>query len=161
CRSCRSRRGRDCSRSFRSFPFFVLPDPTRQNRRELRQQGHPVVRFRSFLEATFMPDQALTLSPSLLDGAAAAELVASYPAVSPLAQAKDIGRIDVHLARYIALSPICFVATADKTGRQDVTPRGDPPGSFKVLDEKTIAFADRPGNNRLDTLKNILENPEI
>ena len=43
----------------------------------------------------------------------------------------------------------------------DVTPRGDPPGSFKVLDAHTLAIADRPGNNRLDTLKNLLENPEI
>ena len=47
------------------------------------------------------------------------------------------------------------------SGKQDVTPRGDPPGAFKVLDEHTIALADRPGNNRLDTLKNLLENPEI
>jgi len=108
-----------------------------------------------------MPDNVFPRSPTLLDAAQAAELVASYPAVSTLAQAKDIGRLDVHLGRYIALSPICFVATADKTGKQDVTPRGDPPGSFKVLDEKTLALADRPGNNRLDTLKNILENPEI
>jgi PPOX class probable FMN-dependent enzyme len=112
-----------------------------------------------------MPDHALTpvtpKSPALLDSAAAAALVASYPAVSTLAQAKDIGRLDVHLGRYIALSPICFIATADKTGKQDVTPRGDPPGAFKVLDDKTLAFADRPGNNRLDTLKNLLENPEI
>ena len=110
-----------------------------------------------------MPDQALRSSgaPALLDPAAAAELVASYGEVSPTARLKDIGRIDAHMGRYIGLSPICFVATADKAGKQDVTPRGDPPGSFKVLDEKTIAFADRPGNNRLDTLKNILENPEI
>ena len=42
-----------------------------------------------------------------------------------------------------------------------MTPRGDPPGSFKVIDEHTIAIPDRPGNNRLDTLKNLLENPEI
>ena len=112
-----------------------------------------------------MPDQAFppvsSKSPALLDGAAAAALVASYPPVSGTAQVKDIGRIDVHMGRYIALSPICLVATADKTGKQDVTPRGDPPGSFKVLDEKTIAIADRPGTNRLDTLKNLLENPEI
>src|SRR5437879_130401 len=85
-----------------------------------------------------MPDQAFPRSPALLDAAQAAELVASYPGVSKLAEAKDIGRIDVHLGRYLALSPICFVATADKTGQQDVTPRGDPPGAFKVLDEKTL-----------------------
>ena len=112
-----------------------------------------------------MPDQAFppvqSKSPVLLDATAAAALVASYPPVSGTAQVKDIGRIDVHMGRFIALAPICLVATADKSGKQDVTPRGDPPGSFKVLDEKTIAIADRPGNNRLDTLRNILENPEI
>ena len=108
-----------------------------------------------------MPDQAFPRTPALIDATAAAALVASYPPVSPTAQVKDIGRIDVHMGKFITLAPICLVATADKAGKQDVTPRGDPPGSFKVLDEKTIALADRPGNNRLDTLKNLLENPEI
>jgi PPOX class probable FMN-dependent enzyme len=100
-------------------------------------------------------------SPALLDAAGAAALVGSYAAVSKGAALKDIGRIDVHMGRFIGLSPLCLVATADASGKQDVTPRGDPPGSFKVLDERTIALADRPGNNRLDTLKNLLENPEI
>jgi hypothetical protein len=59
------------------------------------------------------------------------------------------------------MAPICFVSTASADGKQDVTPRGDPPGSFKVIDEHTLAFPDRPGNNRLDTLKNLVENPEI
>ena len=77
------------------------------------------------------------------------------------AAVKDIGRIDPHMGRFIALSPMCLVATADASGKQDVTPRGDPPGSFKVLDEHTLAIADRPGNTRLDTLRNLLENPEI
>ena len=108
-----------------------------------------------------MPDTALPRSPALLDAAGAAALVASYAAVSKGAQLKDIGRIDVHMGRFIALSPLCLIATADAAGKQDVTPRGDPPGAFKVLDEHTIALADRPGNNRLDTLKNLLENPEI
>lgn len=108
-----------------------------------------------------MPDSVLARSPALLSAEEAAALVESYGAVSPTAKLKDIGRIDPHLARFIAMAPICFVATASAEGRQDVTPRGDPPGSFKVLDERTIAFADRPGNNRLDTLRNLLENPEI
>jgi uncharacterized protein len=108
-----------------------------------------------------MPDTALPRSPALLDKSGAAALVASYAAVSKTAAIKDIGRIDGHMGRFIALSPMCLVATADATGKQDVTPRGDPPGAFKVLDERTIALADRPGNNRLDTLKNLLENPEI
>ena len=108
-----------------------------------------------------MPDSVLVKVPAVLDAAGAAALVASYAAVTPTAAAKDIGRIDAHMGRYIALSPICMVSTADAAGKQDVTPRGDPPGSFKVLDEHTIALADRPGNNRLDTLKNLLENPEV
>jgi uncharacterized protein len=108
-----------------------------------------------------MPDTVTTFAPALLDDAEARALVGSYAAVSPLAAKKDIGRLDAHMKKFIALSPICFVATADAQGRGDVTPRGDPPGAFKVLDDKTVAIADRPGNNRLDTLKNILENPEI
>ena len=108
-----------------------------------------------------MPDALAPRSPALLDAASAAALVASYAAPSKPAALKDIGRIDVHLGRFIGLSPLCLVATADASGKQDVTPRGDPPGSFKVLDEHTIALADRPGNRRLDTLKNLLENPEI
>lgn len=113
-----------------------------------------------------MPDSALPPSaaarpPVLLDTAGAAALVASYAAVSKGAALKDIGRIDVHMARFIGLAPLCLVSTADAAGKQDVTPRGDPPGSFKVIDEKTLALADRPGNNRLDTLKNLIENPEI
>lgn len=108
-----------------------------------------------------MPDSVLSKAPAVLDAEGARALVASYDAVTPTAAKKDIGRIDVHMGRFIGLSPLCFVTTADASGKQDVTPRGDPPGSFKVLDEKTIAFCDRPGNNRLDTLRNLLENPEI
>jgi PPOX class probable FMN-dependent enzyme len=108
-----------------------------------------------------MPDALAPRSPALLDAAGAAALVASYAPVGKGALLKDIGRIDVHMSRFIALSPLCLIATADASGKQDVTPRGDPPGSFKVLDEHTIALADRPGNNRLDTLKNLLENPEV
>ena len=123
---------------------------------------HPVLGFSSVLEGTFMPDAlSPSFSPATLDPEEARALVGSYPPVSALAEKKDIGRIDPHIRRYIELSPICFVATSDTEGREDVTPRGDPPGSFKVLDERTVAFADRPGNNRLDTLRNLLENPEI
>lgn len=108
-----------------------------------------------------MPDSVPSRGPALLDAAGAAALVGSYAAVSKGAALKDIGRIDTHMRRFIALSPICLVSTADAAGKQDVTPRGDPPGSFKVLDEKTVAISDRPGNNRLDTLRNLIENPEI
>jgi hypothetical protein len=110
-----------------------------------------------------MPDSVLppASAPALLSADEARALVGAYPPVSPLAALKDIGRLDPHLARFISMSPICFVSTADAAGKQDVSPRGDPPGSFKVIDAHTLAFPDRPGNNRLDTLKNLVENPEI
>jgi len=111
-----------------------------------------------------MPDSVQappSAPPRLLSADEARAFVGSYPPVSPLAALKDIGRLDPHLARFIGMAPICFVSTSDAEGQQDVTPRGDPPGSFKVIDEHTLAFPDRPGNNRLDTLKNLVENPEI
>jgi len=110
-----------------------------------------------------MPDSLTPPSagPQVLDADAARALVASYAKPGALAAAKDIGRIDRHLRRYIELSPFCCIATADAQGNQDVTPRGDPPGSFKVFGEHIVAIPDRPGNNRLDTLKNLLVNPKI
>ena len=109
-----------------------------------------------------MPDSlAPAAPPALLDAADARALVEGYGKPMPVAAIKDIGRIDQHMKRFIEMAPFCCVSTADAEGRQDVTPRGDPPGSFKVLDEKTLAIADRPGNNRLDTLHNLLANPNI
>ena len=110
-----------------------------------------------------MPDSLTPglAAPTVLGDEDARALVASYARPGPVAVAKNIGRIDPHLRRYIEMSPFCCVATADVEGRQDVTPRGDPPGSFKVFGEHTIAIPDRPGNNRLDTLKNLLANPQI
>src|SRR5262245_14590316 len=109
-----------------------------------------------------MPDSVMPKTrPVLLDAEAMKALVESYPKVSGAAVAKDIGRIDAHLRHFIEKSPFVCLATADGQGRVDVGPRGDPPGSFKVIDEKMIAIADRPGNNRLDGLKNLLTNPRI
>src|SRR5689334_4840991 len=81
---------------------------------------------------TFMPDSVLppASAPKLLSDDEARALIGAYPPVSPLAALKDIGRLDPHLARFIAMAPICFVSTASADGKQDVTPRGDPPGSF-------------------------------
>lgn len=63
--------------------------------------------------------------------------------------------------RWLAASPMVLVATAGVDGSCDVSPRGDPPGATLVLDERTIALPDRPGNKRVDGLRNILENPHV
>jgi PPOX class probable FMN-dependent enzyme len=62
---------------------------------------------------------------------------------------------------WLAASPFCLVATADADGRCDVSPKGDPPGWVHVLDDRTIALPERPGNRRADGLRNILSNPHI
>jgi uncharacterized protein len=62
--------------------------------------------------------------------------------------------------QWLAASPFCLVATSDETGACDVSPKGDPPGQLAhVIDEKTIALAERPGNRRADGYKNVLANP--
>ena len=54
-----------------------------------------------------------------------------------------------------------LIGSTDGEGNADVTPKGDRPGFVAVLDDPTIAIPDRPGNNRLDTLENILADPAI
>jgi len=58
-------------------------------------------------------------------------------------------------------SPLCMIATADTEGNCDVSPRGDPPGFARVLDDSTLALPDRPGNRRADSFRNVLANPRV
>ncbi|SCL55721.1 pyridoxamine 5'-phosphate oxidase family protein [Micromonospora peucetia] len=62
---------------------------------------------------------------------------------------------------WLAASPFCLVATAGADGSCDVSPKGDPPGFALVLDERTIAIPERPGNRRADGYRNILDNPHV
>ncbi|MGI8903640.1 MAG: pyridoxamine 5'-phosphate oxidase family protein [Solirubrobacteraceae bacterium] len=62
---------------------------------------------------------------------------------------------------WLAASPLCLLATAAADGSCDVSPKGDPPGFTHVLDSRTIAIPDRPGNRRVDGFCNVLENPHV
>ncbi len=63
---------------------------------------------------------------------------------------------------WLAASPFCVLATADAEGRCDASPKGDPPGQLvHVIDDRTIALAERPGNRRADGYRNILTNPHV
>jgi PPOX class probable FMN-dependent enzyme len=63
---------------------------------------------------------------------------------------------------WLAASPFCMLATADAEGNLDVSPKGDPAGSLAhVIDDTTIAIAERPGNRRADGYRNILQNPHV
>ncbi|MFA1550318.1 pyridoxamine 5'-phosphate oxidase family protein [Actinomadura chokoriensis] len=74
---------------------------------------------------------------------------------------KDIGRIDEHARTLIAHSPLVLLATSTPEGTCDVSPRGDPAGSVLVLDDHRLAIADRPGNHRVDSFRNVLHNPHV
>ncbi|MCA2190571.1 pyridoxamine 5'-phosphate oxidase family protein [Nonomuraea cavernae] len=74
---------------------------------------------------------------------------------------KDIGRIDEHARTIIAHSPFVLLATSNADGACDLSPRGDPAGSVLVLDDHRLVLADRPGNHRLDSLRNIVHNPHV
>jgi PPOX class probable FMN-dependent enzyme len=64
--------------------------------------------------------------------------------------------------QWLAASPFCVLATSDAQGRCDASPKGDPAGSlFHVLDDVTIAIAERPGNKRADGYLNVLSNPHV
>jgi hypothetical protein len=65
------------------------------------------------------------------------------------------------LEEFITKSPFFLVATADGEGNCDVSPKGDPPGAVKIIDRRTIAIPDRPGNRRVDGHRNVLENPHV
>ncbi|GAA1431707.1 pyridoxamine 5'-phosphate oxidase family protein [Microlunatus lacustris] len=64
--------------------------------------------------------------------------------------------------QWLAASPFCLLATADADGRCDVSPKGDPAGDLvHVLDDRTLALAERPGNRRVDGFRNVLANPHV
>jgi PPOX class probable FMN-dependent enzyme len=84
-----------------------------------------------------------------------------FQAQTTLAIHKVQRSLDAHARAFIERSPFVCLGTQDVDGRADVSPRGDPVGFVKILDEHTLAIPDRTGNNRLDSLVNILSNPSV
>ncbi len=90
-----------------------------------------------------------------------AELEALYGQPSGAAVAKEIDHLNGPYRAFIEKAPFCAIASAGSEGL-DCTPRGDPVGSFvRVVDERTLLIPDRRGNNRIDTLRNIVETGRI
>lgn len=90
------------------------------------------------------------------------QLVAVIGEPSERTRTKVRPQLDDADRRWLAEAPLCFLATSDDTGRCDVSPRGDPPGSLvHVLDDHTVALAERPGNRRVDGYRNLLTNPRV
>jgi uncharacterized protein len=86
---------------------------------------------------------------------------AHYGQPSHMSTAKELDRLDKHCRAFIALSPFLVIASSDRAGRLDASPRGDAPGFVAVLDDRRLLIPDRLGNNRVDTMMNIAENPHV
>ncbi len=89
-----------------------------------------------------------------------AELDALYGRPVGAAVFKEIDHISEHYRQFIELAPFVLVATSGPDGL-DCTPRGDPPGFARVVDKSTLMLPDRRGNNRIDTLRNLVRDPRI
>lgn len=83
-----------------------------------------------------------------------------YKEPTPRALAKQIPSLEPHSRKFISLSPFCVIATGDASGL-DASPRGGPPGFVRIVDDHTLWLPDSPGNNRLDSMSNLLSNQQI
>jgi PPOX class probable FMN-dependent enzyme len=84
-----------------------------------------------------------------------------YGAPNERSLKKELTRFDRHCRNFIALSPFLVIASSDPSGRCDASPKGDAPGFVRVVDDTTLLIPDRLGNNRIDTLGNLLARPGI
>lgn len=95
-------------------------------------------------------------------------LITSLPAlrelfapVNPRSALKELQQLDGHATRFISLSPFVVISSYGADGRADTSPRGGDAGFVKVVDAGSLLIADSPGNNRLDTLENIVATKQI
>lgn len=87
-------------------------------------------------------------------------LSAIYAPPAERVRLKQVDRLDAHCRAFIAASPFCVLATCGRSGA-DCSPRGDAPGFVAVADDRTLLIPDRRGNNRIDSLRNIIDNPRV
>jgi uncharacterized protein len=79
----------------------------------------------------------------------------------PVVVSKIVDRLNHATRRFIELAPFVCLATSDADGHCDVSPRGDPAGFVRILDDRTLLVPDRPGNRIADSLRNMLQNPRV
>ena len=89
-----------------------------------------------------------------------AALEALYGTVNEVSALKEITYLHPHYAAFVKASPFAVLATTGPHG-VDVSPRGDAPGFIEIVDDRTLLLADRRGNNRIDSLKNVLVSPYV
>ncbi|WP_421994072.1 pyridoxamine 5'-phosphate oxidase family protein [Reyranella sp.] len=89
-----------------------------------------------------------------------AELESLYGVPVEASTVKEVDWITPHYRAYIEASPYCALATSGPEGL-DCSPRGDRPGFVRIHDEKTLMLPDRRGNNRIDSLRNVVRDPRV
>lgn len=105
-----------------------------------------------------MNDTAVTQTPQRITSIE--QLEALYGVPNPKSLVKELDYISEHYRAFIERSPFIVIATSGPGGL-DCSPRGDPPGFVRVQDERTVLLPDRRGNNRLDTLRNLVLDPRV
>lgn len=106
-----------------------------------------------------MDDQIRTADEQVVDTDEA--LRALYDDPTERVLQKQQNKLDRYSRQFIALSPYVCLATSDADGQLDVSPRGDAPGFVQIVDDETLMIPDRRGNNRLDSLGNVVANPTV
>jgi PPOX class probable FMN-dependent enzyme len=89
------------------------------------------------------------------------ELRETYGPPNDRSVKKQLSRFDKYCRAFIARSPFLVIASSDSSGRCDASPKGDAPGFVQVVDDETLLIPDRLGNNRVDTIGNLLERPGV
>ena len=88
-------------------------------------------------------------------------LRALYAPVNPRSALKELPQLDAHAMRFISVAPFVVMSSYGADGRADTSPRGGEAGFVKVVDAGTLLIADSPGNNRLDSLENIVATGQV
>ncbi|RZT41440.1 pyridoxamine 5'-phosphate oxidase family protein [Cupriavidus agavae] len=89
-----------------------------------------------------------------------ADLETLYAQPAPASLAKEVDYLHPHYRAFVEVAPFCLLSTSNATGG-DCSPRGDAPGFVQVLDDRTLLLPDRRGNNRIDSLRNIVTDPRV
>jgi PPOX class probable FMN-dependent enzyme len=99
------------------------------------------------------------LTPHIIESEAQLRALIGEPAELTCAKISD--RLNAMTRVFIERSPFVCLATSDRAGHCDLSPRGDPAGFVRIIDDRTLLVPERPGNRLADSLRNVLANPHI
>jgi PPOX class probable FMN-dependent enzyme len=133
----------------------------RIRRKQKQTQGHKLYSKVLTIKVSVVYAKILIISLTSMLIQTTDQLRAIYKAPSERAVLKQLAHIDTHLKRFISLSPFLVISSGDQLHQMDCSPRGGDAGFVKVLDQQTLLIPDSIGNNRLDTLTNIIATSQV